>query len=169
MDHAHAGDRRRHREIRSTPSSTPSGPRPPSWSGSTRGWARTATGQPRPALTDYEQALTLNREAGDRGHTAATLNNIGAVYDGLGDRRQALVYYEQALPIRRQVGDRAGEAATRYNIATIHRAVGNLDEAISELERVLELDRQVDHPDLASDTALLDQIRQERATGPGTT
>ncbi|MDG4797822.1 hypothetical protein [Micromonospora sp. WMMD1082] len=44
-----------------------------------------------------------------------------------------------------------------------HRAEGNLDRAIGELELVVDLDRQVDHPDLASDTAVLEQVRQERA------
>ncbi|MEV0135664.1 tetratricopeptide repeat protein [Dactylosporangium sp. NPDC050688] len=81
-----------------------------------RGWARNATGQPRLAPDDYDQALTLYREVGDPGNIAATLNNIGRVYDGLGDRRQALSYYQQALPTLREVGNRAGEAATLNNI-----------------------------------------------------
>ncbi|MFV2021452.1 tetratricopeptide repeat protein [Micromonospora sp. LOL_023] len=92
-----------------------------------------------------------------------TLNEIGGVYDGLGDWQQALTCHEQALPIRREVGDRAVEATARYNIAMIHRAEGNLDEAIGELELVVDLDRQVDHPDVASDIATLEQFRQERA------
>jgi len=45
----------------------------------------------------------------------------------------------------------------------IHWANRNLDQAIGELEVVVELDRQVGHPDLASDTATLEQVRQERA------
>ncbi|WP_262015993.1 tetratricopeptide repeat protein, partial [Micromonospora sp. Mcm103] len=81
-----------------------------------RGWARSSTGQPRQALADYQQALTLYREAGHRGNEAATLTNIGLVYDGLGDRQQALTYYQQALPIQRDVGNRAGEATTLTNI-----------------------------------------------------
>ena len=35
-----------------------------------------------------------------------TLNNIGAVYDDLGEKQKALDYYNQALPLRRAVGDR---------------------------------------------------------------
>ena len=52
----------------------------------------------------------------------------------------------------------------------IHRQPGELDRAVSELEQVVELDRQVGHPDLESDTAMLERVRQERAgpdPGPG--
>ena len=65
------------------------------------GWARHATGDRAAALAAYDQALRLYRAAGDRGNEAATLSNIGAVYDGLGERQRALEYYGHALPIRR--------------------------------------------------------------------
>jgi hypothetical protein len=45
----------------------------------------------------------------------------------------------------------------------IHRRRGELDRAISELARVVDLDRQVGHPDLQSDTAVLERLRQERS------
>ncbi|MBO3743956.1 tetratricopeptide repeat protein [Actinoplanes sp. NEAU-H7] len=168
-----------------------------------RGWARHATGRPRPALEDFQSALNLFRQADNRGDEAPTLNNIGLVYNGLGDRRQALDHYQQALPIAREIGNRSGEAAalnniggvyfglgdrrraldyyqlalpiqrevgdrvteavTRYNIAMIHRDGGKLNLAVAELERVVDLDRQVEHPDLADDTAMLEQVRQELA------
>ncbi len=83
------------------------------------------------------------------------------MYDNLGDRQQALAYYHQALPILREVGDRAGEAVTRYNIAMIHRANGDLAAAVTELETVVALDQQTGHPDLATDTAMLNQTRTE--------
>ncbi|WP_231954766.1 tetratricopeptide repeat protein [Actinoplanes derwentensis] len=131
-----------------------------------RGWAYRATGRPGLALDDYEQALTLYRQAGDRGDEAATLTNIGGLYVGLGDYRQALTYYEQALPVRREVGDRVGEAATRYNMAMRYRDSGDLAATVAQLEQVVELDRQVEHPDLADDTAMLEQVRRELAQAP---
>ena len=60
------------------------------------------------ALAAYDQALRLYRAVGDRGNEAATLNNIGAVYDRLGEPRRALEYYGQALPIRREAGTGPG-------------------------------------------------------------
>src|SRR5690242_17099892 len=44
------------------------------------GFAQSATGQSRTALDNFEQALYLYRDAGDRGNEAATINNIGHVY-----------------------------------------------------------------------------------------
>ena len=90
-----------------------------------------------------------------------TLQAAGRAAQSLGEPDQALGYFTQALAILRQVGDRAGEAVTRYNIAMIQRARGNLVEAVAELEQVVELDRQVQHPDLESDTRMLQQIREE--------
>lgn len=127
------------------------------------GWAKSATGSPIEAMAAYEQALELYRAAEDRGNQAATLTSIGNAYARRGQAEEALECYQQALPILREVGDRAGEAVTRYNIAMIHRRREEFDQAVTELERVVELDRQVDHPDLASDTAMLDQVCQEQA------
>ncbi|MBB5866669.1 tetratricopeptide (TPR) repeat protein [Allocatelliglobosispora scoriae] len=127
------------------------------------GLAYYGLGDRQQALTYYAQALPIQREVGDRAGEAVTLTNIGLAYYGLGDRQQALTYYAQALPIQREVGDRAGEAVTLTNIAMIHRDEGDLDQAITEFEHVVELDRQVGHPDLAADTAALEQLRQQRA------
>ena len=136
------------------------------------GRAKHALGDTGGALTDYQRALPLTREVGDRAGEATTLSNIGAVYDRWGDGDTALGYYQQALPLRREVGDRAGEAVTRYNIAMVHRGAGRLTDAVAELEVVVELDRAVQHPDLAADTAVLAQIRAELSgqsnTGTGT-
>ena len=82
----------------------------------------TVWGSRQRALEYYGQALPIAREVGDRAGEAATLNNIGAVYNGLGERQRALEYYGQALPIMREVGDRAGEATTLNNIGRVQRS-----------------------------------------------
>ena len=94
--------------------------------------------------------------------SARTLDRAASARQRLGYPHDALTFYNQALPLQREVGDRAGEAVTRYNIAMIHRGSGRLDDAVRELEVVVELDRQVEHPDLESDTAMLEQCRRER-------
>ena len=96
-----------------------------------------------------------------------TFYDLGWAQSSTGQPRQALADYEEALDLYRDAGSRAGEAATRYNIAMIYRAGGRLDQAIDELEVVFELDRQVVYPDLASDTAMLEQVREERTQTQG--
>ena len=55
----------------------------------------------------------------------------------------------------------------------IHRGWGELDRAVTELEQVVEhrgVRRQVWMADLASDTAMLERVRQEQARlDPGPT
>ena len=72
--------------------------------------------------------------AGEAWRPSRTLNNIGSVYDALGDKKKALAFYNQALPLRRDVGDRAGEATTLNNIGVRVRCPRRLEK---ESARVL--------------------------------
>ncbi|MGX4657827.1 tetratricopeptide repeat protein [Micromonospora sp. SCSIO 07396] len=121
-----------------------------------RGLARSSTGRPWPALEDYQQALTMYQQAGDQGNEAATLTNIGRVYDGLGDRQRALDHYHQALPIRREVGDRAGEAATLNNIGRVYDGLGDRQRALDHYHQALPIRREVG--DRAGEAATLTNI-----------
>jgi hypothetical protein len=56
---------------------------------------------------------------GDRGGEATTLNNIGAVYNALGEKQKALDFYYQALPLMRAVGDAYGEVTILDNIRAL--------------------------------------------------
>ncbi|MEQ9262886.1 MAG: tetratricopeptide repeat protein, partial [Owenweeksia sp.] len=76
------------------------------------------------------QALPLIQAVGDRRGEATTLNNIGLVYDLLGEKQQALDYYNQALPLRRAVGDRGGEATTLTNIGAVYSSLGQKQQAL---------------------------------------
>ncbi|HYN87244.1 MAG TPA: tetratricopeptide repeat protein, partial [Ardenticatenaceae bacterium] len=70
----------------------------------------------REGLAWVQRGLAVAERAGRRKDVAALLNNIGFVYDSLGQRQQALEYYQRALPICEEVGDRAGLAVTLNNI-----------------------------------------------------
>jgi tetratricopeptide (TPR) repeat protein len=61
----------------------------------------------RQAIAKYEEALPLYRAVGDKAQEALTLNNIGLVYDDLGETQKALDYYNQSLPLSRAVSDKA--------------------------------------------------------------
>ena len=77
-----------------------------------RGKARSRAYRNDEALANYEQAIGLFRDVGDRLGEANTLKAIGDVLQFLNRRDEALANYEQAIGLFRDVGDRLGEANT---------------------------------------------------------
>ena len=97
----------------------------------------------RGAIEKWDEAIPLYREFGHREMEAATLNNIGNVYDSLGEKQKALDYYSRALPIFQAVGDRRGEAATLNRIGNVYDSLGEKQKALDYLERALALRQAV--------------------------
>ena len=93
----------------------------------------------RQAIPKFEQAAILYRQAGDKGSEAATLNNIGLIYDDLGEKQEALAYYNQALPLYQAVGDRGGEATTLNNIGYVYDSLGEKQKALAYYNQALPL------------------------------
>jgi tetratricopeptide (TPR) repeat protein len=105
--------------------------------------AKRRLGEVQDALAHYRTALHLYTTVGDRAGLAATLNNIGLVYNGLGDRQQALTYYQKALPIAEEVGDRAGLAATLNNIGLVYNGLGDRQQALTYYQKALPIAEEV--------------------------
>ncbi|MEG4208474.1 tetratricopeptide repeat protein, partial [Microcoleus sp. S13_B4] len=87
---------------------------------------------------------------------AATLNNIGGVYDSISQPQAALNYYNQALPIQRAVGNRAGEAATLNNIGVVYKSISQPQEALNYYNQALPIQRAVGNR--AGEAATLNNI-----------
>ncbi|HXD34595.1 MAG TPA: tetratricopeptide repeat protein [Pyrinomonadaceae bacterium] len=97
----------------------------------------------RKSIESYEEVLPLYRVLGDRSGEAIALNNVGAVYDSLGESRKALDYYTQALSLRRTDGDRQGEVATLNHIGGIYSDLGDKQKALEYFMQALPLYRVV--------------------------
>jgi CHAT domain-containing protein/Tfp pilus assembly protein PilF len=93
----------------------------------------------RDAIQRFDATLLLWRTARDDYENALTLNNIGRVYEALGEKQKALDYYGQALPLERAVGDRSGEAATLNNIGLAYDALGEKQKALDYYDQALPL------------------------------
>jgi tetratricopeptide (TPR) repeat protein len=76
-------------------------------------------------VNKYEEALNAYRAAKDREGEAAMLNNLGVVYNSMGQREKALDYYKQALNIKQELHDRAGESTVLGNVGRIYEGVGD--------------------------------------------
>ena len=88
-----------------------------------------------------QPCISIQRWAAGRpGHH---LNNIGGVYNGLGDRQQALTYYQQALAITEEVGDRAGLATTLNNIGGVYNGLGDRQQALTYYQQALAIQEEV--------------------------
>ncbi len=90
-------------------------------------------------IAKYEEAVTLWRAVGDRLQEAVILNDIGYIYNGLGEKQKALDYLQQALALRRAVGDRGGEAITLNNLGLVHNSMGKSREALDFFTQALPL------------------------------
>ncbi|MEB3218002.1 MAG: tetratricopeptide repeat protein, partial [Nostocales cyanobacterium 94392] len=100
-------------------------------------------GEYREALNNFEQALVIVREIGERQGEATTLNNIGNVYLSLGEYPKALDYYQQSLAISKQVGDKAGEGTILNNIGEVYRNLGEYPKALDYFQQALTIHKQV--------------------------
>jgi tetratricopeptide (TPR) repeat protein len=111
----------------------------------------------------YEEALEVNMrfiqlsEAtnGQNETTADSYNNLGVVYDNLGDYNKALEYHFKALEIRKAVlGENHSDTAISYNnIGNVYSYLGEYDKALEYYNKALEITKAVlgeNHADTAS-------------------
>ena len=111
----------------------------------------------------YEEAVEVNlrfvrlseETNGQNETTAMSYNNIGVVYDYLGDYDKALEYHFKALEIKKDVlGENHPNTAMSYNnIGEVYRNLGNYDKALEYFSKALEIFKEVlgeNHPNTAS-------------------
>jgi CHAT domain-containing protein/tetratricopeptide (TPR) repeat protein len=127
-------------------------------------------GQYPEALRLARQVAELSRQALGEDHpdTAASLNNLGALLQAMGDLAGARPHYERALAIHRRVlgEDHPDIAASLNHLGLLLQAMGDLAGARPYYERALAIRRQAlgeDHPDTAQSLNNLGVLLQ--ATG----
>jgi tetratricopeptide (TPR) repeat protein len=69
----------------------------------------------------------------------AALNNIGIVFDDLGDKQQAIFYYNQALPLLREADNVAAEVGILNRMGSLYNDIGDVQQALSFYNRALPL------------------------------
>ncbi|MEA2206049.1 MAG: hypothetical protein QOE77_2825 [Blastocatellia bacterium] len=97
----------------------------------------------RKGIEQYEAALKLWREAGEKKGEAYTFNEIGVLYATLGEPQKALGYYDQAVTLWRQMGDRLNEGNTKNNIGSAYTRLGDMQKALEYYAQALSLKRAV--------------------------
>src|SRR5262249_9308289 len=95
------------------------------------------------AIEKNQEALQIFGDIGDGREEATTLNDMGRVYDSLGEKQKALELFNQALPLRRDVGDRQGEATTLNGMGAVYDSIGEKQKALDYYNQALPLRRAV--------------------------
>ena len=105
------------------------------------------------AIEQYEQALVINREIGDRRGEGDRLGNLGNAYAALGQVGRAIEQYEQALVISREIGDRYNESLTLAYDGFVSLDAGNAPVARERFSLARAIAIEIDNAECRSEAA----------------
>ncbi len=106
-----------------------------------RAWSDMGDGKQ--ALDNFNQALAIFRNLGERNGEALVLNDTGPAFAALGQKQKALDAYKQAIALWREVGNRQGEALTLNNIGRLYNDLGEHQTALDYYNQALPMWREV--------------------------
>lgn len=91
------------------------------------------------ARQNYQQALDVKIEYGDRVGTAMTYHQLGEIAYQRWELKEARYNYQQALDINLEYGDRYNCAKTYFAMGLIAEAQADLHEAMANVQKALEI------------------------------
>src|SRR5690606_32883676 len=74
---------------------------------------------------------------------AIALNNIGSIYEYLGNNKKALEYLREAINIRQSLGDKNGMAGSLAVLADIYNNLKMKDSAIINAKKGIEIAKEI--------------------------
>jgi tetratricopeptide (TPR) repeat protein len=121
-------------------------------------------GQYEPAEWAYRHSLAIKVRENDFGGQAATLNQLGGIYNIMGRLEEAVTLFRQAAELDVRLKDLAKEGMRRSNLADTLIKLHRYDEARQELWRAIECREPYGHAaELWKTWSILEDL--ERATG----
>ncbi|MEO1222337.1 MAG: tetratricopeptide repeat protein, partial [Pseudomonadota bacterium] len=109
-----------------------------------RGAVRALSGNVQDALTDYQAAHEIYREAGIARSQAIALNDLGQIYWEAGDYTRTLQYYEQAVEIYND--DPGFQLGNHNNLGETYKMLERYADAEREYELAIEAARELGSP-----------------------
>ena len=110
------------------------------------GMAYQHTGQPEAAEEAYQKSLAIEVRLGNLAGQAATLGQLGNLYNDLLNRpEEAATQYQQAVDLYVQIGDVTREGRTRTNRGRTLKNLKRFDEARREIHRAIECKAEIGH------------------------
>lgn len=99
-------------------------------------------GRPEKSLEDYNQALTIEHDAGNRGAEDLTKTNMARVYVDLGQEQRAFDLLIPTLADWRAMGNRRGEALALDYMGMAYSNLAQEDKALENLNQALAIFRE---------------------------
>ncbi|PCH98897.1 MAG: hypothetical protein COB85_00935 [Bacteroidetes bacterium] len=127
---------------------------------------------PDTALVLWQKAHDIAKENLDSGPSSIlekkylssfgeALNNIGYIYEHLGDIEKGLEYYRRSLEILKESGDKNGVATLFNNIAHIYYHQGDIEEALEYYNMSLKILEEIgDKKSMAGSLNNIGQVHQ---------
>jgi len=91
------------------------------------------------ALEHFLRAHELYSASDVTDGVAMSLNNLGSVYQGMGDSERAVACFDEAYQLQIYIGDKGEAARTLSNKGSALIAMGNLDEAEAVLDKSADM------------------------------
>ena len=101
--------------------------------------AQASLGQTKDALSNFQEALQIRRDIGDKRGLADTLIDMGNFSNDRGDHDQALKMYKEALQLERDIGNESLQAICMNNIGAVYSEKNQYDDALTYFQQVLQL------------------------------
>ena len=96
------------------------------------------------ALENYQKALQLYQETGQKNNISKAYNNIGIVYKSQANNAKALEYLKKALKIQEEIGEQT-VAVTLTNIGVIYFENGNKSAALDYYNKAQKFFKTIDN------------------------
>jgi tetratricopeptide (TPR) repeat protein len=107
------------------------------------GWLAWSQGDYALARTQFEEALALQREVGDKLGIADSLNGLGHVAKDQGDYVSARTLHEQSLALQRELGDKQGIAYSLLGLGIVAYLQGDYALTRTLSEEALAIRREL--------------------------
>ncbi|HWY10560.1 MAG TPA: tetratricopeptide repeat protein [Bacteroidia bacterium] len=99
------------------------------------------------ALEYYLRSLKIKEEVNDVNGIGISLNNIGGIYNYLGDYDKALEFFNRSLAIRQKNNDKQGESISWNNIGGIYLKKKNFKLAEENCLKSLQIAKELGFPE----------------------
>jgi tetratricopeptide (TPR) repeat protein len=103
------------------------------------GYYYSILGKKKKSLENYERALQIDEQLGDKKNIAIQLNNIAVNLFEQGDFSQALDYFYRDLKMQEQIGDKKGMGFSLNNIGYAYANLNEYDKALEYYNRGLKV------------------------------